>query len=113
MIMRSIFVAAALAAAVLTPPREAWAQEQTYRVTIKDHKFEPAELEVPANTKFKLIVKNLDPTPEEFEMSNPTREKVVKGGQEGTVNLGPFAPGAYEFFGDFNPKTARGRIVAK
>ena len=46
-------------------------------------------------------------------MTSPKREKVVKGGQEGTLYVGPFKPGTYEFFGDFNPKTARGQIVAK
>src|SRR4051812_7675466 len=87
--------------------------EKSYTLTIKDHKFEPAQLEVPANTKVKLVIKNLDPTPEEFEMTSPKREKVVKGGQEGTVYVGPFKSGTYEFFGDFNPKTARGQIVVK
>jgi hypothetical protein len=89
------------------------ADEKSYTITIKDHRFDPAQLEIPANTKVKLIVKNLDPTPEEFEMLSPKREKVVKGGQEGSLYVGPFAPGTYEFFGDFNPKTARGQIVAK
>jgi hypothetical protein len=88
--------------------------EKSYTLTIKDHKFEPARLEVPANTKIKLIIKNLDSTAEEFEMLNPAkREKVVKGGQEGSLFVGPFKPGTYEFFGEFNPKTARGQIVAK
>ena len=111
--MRRTLLAAALLAAAMALPDAGRAQEQSFSVSIKDHKFEPTELEVPANQKFKLVVKNLDATPEEFEMSNPLREKVVKGGQEGTIFLGPFAPGRYEFFGDFNPKTARGWIVAK
>jgi Cupredoxin-like domain len=38
---------------------------------------------------------------------------VIPGGQEGSVFIGPLSPGTYEFFGDFNPKTARGRIVVK
>jgi plastocyanin len=87
--------------------------EQTFTLTIKDHKFEPSTLEVPANAKFKLVIKNLDDSAEEFEMTSPKREKVVKGGQEGTVTLGPFKPGTYEFFGDYHPQTAKGRIVAK
>lgn len=111
--VRRIFLGAALAASLAFGTAGARAQEQSFTVSIKDHKFEPTEIQVPANTKFKLVIKNLDATPEEFEMSNPKREKVVKGGQEGTINLGPFAPGSYEFFGDFNPKTARGKIVAK
>jgi hypothetical protein len=89
------------------------AQEATYTLVIKDHKFQPTEIEIPAGKKIALIVKNEDPTPEEFESNELRREKVVAGGQEITVYIGPVKPGRYEFFGDFNPKTARGHIIAK
>jgi hypothetical protein len=88
-------------------------QESSFTLTIKDHRFSPSELEIPANTKVALVVKNLDPTPEEFESIELRREKVVAGGQEITIFIGPLKPGRYEFFGDFNPKTARGHIVVK
>lgn len=89
------------------------AQESTYTLVIKDHKFQPTEIEIPAGKKIALIVKNEDPTPEEFESIELRREKVVPGGQQVTVYIGPVKPGRYEFFGDFNPKTARGHIIAK
>jgi hypothetical protein len=89
------------------------AQEPTYTLIIKDHRFQPAEIEIPAGQKIALIVKNDDPTPEEFESTELRREKVVPGGQQVTVYIGPLKPGRYEFFGDFNPKTARGHIIAK
>jgi hypothetical protein len=38
---------------------------------------------------------------------------VVAGGEQIIVYIGPLKPGKYEFFGDFNPKTARGHIIAK
>ncbi len=108
------FIAAALAVVSITdlvPP--AAAQEPTFTLTIRDHKFDPAELDVPAGAKIKLIVKNADPTPEEFESTELRREKVIPGGQEGIVFVGPLKPGRYEFFGDFNPKSARGHLIAK
>jgi plastocyanin len=111
-ILRASVAVALLSLAVATLPAVAQ-DEKSYTLTIKDHKFEPARLEVPADTKVKLVIKNLDSTPEEFEMTSPKREKVVKGGQEGTIFVGPFKPGTYEFFGEFNPKTARGQIVVK
>ena len=89
------------------------AQEATYTLVIKDHSFQPTEIEVPAGQKIALIVKNDDPTPEEFESTELRREKVVPGGEQITVYIGPLKPGRYEFFGDFNPKTARGLIIAK
>ena len=91
----------------------AQADEATYALTIKDHRFAPTEIEIPAGKKITLTVKNLDATPEEFESLELHREKVVTGGQEITVYIGPLRPGRYEFFGDFNPQTARGHIVAK
>src|SRR5262245_13319630 len=89
------------------------AQEPTFTLVIKDHRFQPAEVEVPAGQKIALIVKNDDPTPEEFESHQLKREKVIPGGQQVTLSIGPLKPGRYEFFGDFNPKTARGHIVVK
>ena len=89
------------------------AQEASYTLVIKDHRFQPAEIEIPAGQKIALIVKNDDPTPEEFESTELRREKVVPGSQQVTVYIGPLKPGRYEFFGDFNPKTARGHIIAK
>jgi hypothetical protein len=91
----------------------AHSQEATYTLTIKDHRFTPTELELPAGQKITLTVKNLDPTAEEFESIELHREKVVAGGQEIIVYIGPLRPGRYEFFGDFNPQTARGTIVVK
>ena len=80
---------------------------------IRDHLFMPSELTVPANTKVKLIVYNRDPTPEEFESYELNREKVIMGGQRAIIFIGPLAPGEYPFFGEFNPKTAQGKIIAQ
>lgn len=84
-----------------------------YVLTIKAHKFEPAELTVPANTKVRVLVKNADSTPEEFESYELKREKVIAGNSEATIFIGPLAPGTYPFFGDFNQDTAKGQIIAK
>lgn len=91
----------------------ALAQNATASLTIRDHKFTPEQLEVPAGQKIELTVVNADPTPEEFESGELRREKVVAAGQQIVVYIGPLRPGSYEFFGDFNPTTARGHIVAK
>ncbi|WP_295802197.1 cupredoxin domain-containing protein [uncultured Microbulbifer sp.] len=80
---------------------------------IRDHLFYPSVLKIPANTKVKLIVYNRDPTPEEFESYELNREKVIMGGQKAIVFIGPLAPGEYPFFGEFNPKTAQGKVVAE
>jgi hypothetical protein len=82
-------------------------------LTIRDHRYDPAELTVPANTKLKLTVRNLDATPEEFESFDLNREKVVGAGAQIEVFVGPLEPGKYEFFGDFHQDTARGHLIVK
>ena len=89
------------------------AQEASYTLIIKDHRFQPTDIELPAGQKIALLVKNADSTPEEFESTELRREKVVLSGDQITVYIGPLRPGRYEFFDDFNPATARGHIVAK
>lgn len=83
------------------------------QLIIKDHKFQPERLEVPAGVKFKLMVRNNDPTAEEFESFQLNREKVVPPGKEIPVFLGPLDRGEYSFFGDFHQDSAKGVIVAK
>jgi hypothetical protein len=100
-------------ALVLAIAAAAAAQEPAYTLVIKDHKFQPTEIEIPAGQKIALVVKNNDSTPEEFESTELRREKVIPGGEQITVYIGPLKPGKYEFFGDFNPTTARGHIIVK
>ena len=83
------------------------------RLTIRDHRFQPTELQAPPGVKIKILIKNEDPTAEEFESTSLHREKVVPPGQEVAVFVGPLEPGTYGFFGDFHQDTAQGRLVVK
>ncbi|MBI1777032.1 MAG: cupredoxin domain-containing protein [Proteobacteria bacterium] len=89
------------------------ADEPVFMLTIKNHQFEPTEIIIPADTKVKLLVKNADATPEEFDSKDLRREKVIPAGQEGTIFIGPLKAGTYNFIGEFNPATAKGRVVVK
>lgn len=109
--MRTILVLLSLAAAVALVPAELRAQEFT--VTIKNHRFAPSELKVPANKRIQLTVVNDDPTPEEFESKEMKVEKVIPGKSKGVVRIGPLAPGRYPFFGEFNEATAKGTVIAE
>lgn len=82
-------------------------------IQIKDHLFYPEQVEVPANTKVKLLVINNDATAEEFESYELNREKVIGGGRRAVIFIGPLKPGEYPFFGEFFPKTAQGKVVVK
>ena len=89
------------------------ADRPVFELEIRDHLFFPSELSVPANVKVKLVVHNRDATPEEFESYELNREKVIMGGQRAIIFIGPLKPGEYPFFGEFNPKTAQGKIIAE
>ena len=91
----------------------AWAADKEYTLVIRAHRFEPAELRVPANQKIKLIVHNQDATPEEFESHELNREKVIAPGAKATIFVGPLKPGRYPFFGEFHEQTARGVLIAE
>lgn len=83
------------------------------KLVIKDHKFAPAELRVPAATKVMLVIENQDPTPEEFESHDLHREKVIAGNRTAKIPVGPLKPGSYKFFGEFNQDTAQGVLIAE
>ena len=54
-----------------------------------------------------------DPTPEEFESFDFNREKIIAGGSQAVIFVGPLKPGRYNFFGEFNMETAQGYLVVK
>jgi hypothetical protein len=91
----------------------AFAEVKEYTLTLRDNKFVPAQLTIPANTKVKLLVVNEDATPEEFESHELNREKIVTGKGKITVFVGPLKAGRYPFFGEFHIKTAQGVLIAK
>jgi plastocyanin len=84
----------------------------TLNITMKDHRFQPAELHAPAHKPITIILKNLDPTPAEFESNMLRVEKVVTGGGTITMRIRPLEPGRYRFFDDFHPEM-QGYLVVK
>jgi hypothetical protein len=105
--------AVALLVLLMTTSFRTFAGTPVFEIEIRDHLFQPEEVRIPANTKVKLRVINRDPTPEEFESYELNREKVIMGGRKATIFIGPLAPGVYPFFGEFNPKTAQGRVIVE
>jgi plastocyanin len=84
-----------------------------YTLVLKNHVYQPSELKVPAGTKFKIIVRNEDATPEEFESTDFSREKIVLPNSSITVYVGPLKAGTYGFFGDFHQDSAKGRLIVE
>jgi plastocyanin len=112
MSIRAISLALLLVVVAAAPALRADEEAPEFKLVIKDHRFEPSELTVPAGKRIKLVVENQDATPEEFESHSLKREKVVAAGGTITVLVGPLEAGTYDFFGEFNPKTATGKLIA-
>jgi hypothetical protein len=111
--MKAFALALALTAVFGLVPGDAARAQNTLTTTIKDHRFEPAEIRVPAGKRVTLTVINADPTPEEFESHVLKVEKIIPGKSKATVQFGPLKPGTYKFEGEFNPKTAQGVVIAE
>ena len=112
--MRLIVIGIVVLASALALVRSASAAEiPQYTLTIKDHKFQPAEITAPADTKFKVLVVNQDSTPSEFESTEFNREKIVLPNNSTTVFIGPLAKGNYKFFDDFHRDTGNGVLIVQ
>src|SRR5437660_5681079 len=107
----ALALAPAFIMAALVPSMTAAAQE--FNLVIRNHKFEPTEIRVPAGKRVSIYVSNEDATPEEFESSALKVEKVIPGKSKGLVRVGPLAPGRYEFIGEFHSDTAKGVVIAE
>ena len=120
------FVLAIMLAALGVPSMIAVAQElnaqelnakelntKELNLVIRNHKFEPQEIRVPAGKRVSIYVSNEDATPEEFESAALKVEKVIAGKSKVLVRIGPLAPGRYEFIGDFHADTAKGVMIAE
>jgi hypothetical protein len=112
--MRSALTFAAALVGLLSSTIGPAAAEEAFTasLSIRNRAFEPRELEVPANRKIELHIRNADASAAEFESHELHREKVVAPGRDVTVSIGPLRSGRYEFFDDLNPQ-ARGHIIAR
>lgn len=91
-----------------------WAQELTaFTVSMKDGRLSPAQLEVPAGRKIKIIVRNEGRGPAEFESLELRVEKVLSPGATSFVVVPPLKPGRYRFVDEFHPDGAPLTLIAK
>lgn len=107
------FLAGTLSLALLAFGPAALADDATLVLELKDHKFSPANPTIPANTRVKVTVKNLDSTPAEFESQDFDAEKVVPPNGEITVNIGPLDPGTYDFFDEYHQQQSTTQLTVK
>ena len=112
MALRALFLTALLGLSLLgaTATR---ADDATLLLELKDHKFQPANPTVPAGTKVKVTVRNLDPTPAEFESQDFDAEKVIPPNGQITVIIGPLDPGTYDFYDEYHEQESTTQLTVK
>jgi Cupredoxin-like domain len=113
MIVRLISVPAVALALALGAPLAAADEPARVTITLKDHKFSPAEPTAPAGKPILLEVVNQDGTPAAFESKAFRVEKVIVGGGTVTINLRPLKAGRYRFFDDYHEATTEGFLVVQ
>src|SRR5258706_7944622 len=106
--MRLIAVLAALALTAAGPA----AAETTVTLTLKDHRFTPAEITVPAGEPIHIVLINQDAATEEFDSGDLMVEELVTPHSQTNFTVGPLDAGTFAFMGEYHAKTARGRITA-
>lgn len=100
-------------AATVLGAAPASAEDVTIQLSLRNHRFVPAEIQAPAGKAILLRIKNEDSTPAEFESVTLRVEKVIAGGSEGIVRLRALQPGRYKFFDDFNKQTTQGTLIVE
>lgn len=93
--------------------RAARAELPVFNVMAKAGRLIPAVLEVPAGVRFKIVLRNEGRDAVEFESLSLRKEKVLAPGAQSFVVIAPLKPGSYDYFDEFHPDTAKGRIVAR
>jgi len=104
-----------LVLAAFLPPEMAKAAEAmpVFSIRALGGILEPAIIEVPADTRFKIEIENEGNDPVEFESTELHIEKVLAGGAKSYVVINGLKPGTYTFFDDFHPNTGKVQIVVK
>lgn len=91
----------------------AQAEDATLNLTIKNHKFDPIAPTIPANTRIKVTLQNLDATTAEFMSDEFKGGKVATGGQTVTFFIGPLKPGSYEIHDEYAEDASKTKLTVK
>lgn len=104
--MRAVVSTVALAGTLVLTAVHANAQQPAeIQITYSNQKFDPAEINAPADKAFTLRVKNAGPKAMEFESKTLKVEKVIAANSEAVINVRAQKAGRYEFFDEFNEKS--------
>lgn len=87
--------------------------DPVFTIEFHDGKIAPVRLDVPANRRFKIELRNSGVTPAEFESNELHKEKVLAPDTTSILVFRTLDPGEYTFFDDFHPDAPKAVLVAK
>jgi plastocyanin len=96
----------------LASPLGVRAAPEPATLVLRDHRFTPATLTVPAGRKVQIVLVNQDRATEEFDSQDLGVEELVTPNGRVTFSIGPLKPGTYAFMGEYHSETAQGRVIA-
>ena len=98
---------------VVVPLKGHAADEPVFNIEMNDGVITPSRIEVPAKTRFKIIIRNTGKMPAEFESTELRKEVVIPAGGEAPLIIRTLDAGEYKFFDDFQPGAPPALLVAK
>lgn len=84
-----------------------------FKIEFKEATIAPLRLEVPANRRFKIELRNAGDTPVEFESTELHLEKVLAPQSSSFIVIRKLDSGEHKFFDDFHPDAPQAVLVAK
>lgn len=105
---------AVLALFTLQSTHSVFGQDLVHTLVLSpDFQLYPSRLVVPANTSFRLLVRNDSPDSDRFGSDDLNLERGSAPGQTLEIQIGPLKPGEYGFIGYLHRNTARAEIVVR
>jgi plastocyanin len=112
--MRSVLAASAVAVVSLAAGASAAEPPPaTVRLVLKEHRFSPDQVKVPAGQRVRIELVNEDAASEEFDSDDLHVEKDVTPHGKVSFDVGPLKPGSYSFMGELHADTASGTMTAE
>jgi len=110
--LRILLSAFVVALSAITTGKADAAPDTVFHLSIVKQMFEPDTLAIPAGQTVKIMVKNKDDLPAEFEGRDFHAEVVIPGKTELPVYVRSLKPGTYHFFNDFH-SGSKGTLIVK
>ena len=110
--MRTVLIGFLIAASAVVAMAKDAPQPPVIVINLKDHRFVPETITVPAGSRIKIDITNRDATADDFDSDDLHVDKELGPHGRASFFIGPLKPGSYAFKGELHAATAQGKIVA-